>query len=280
MTKWSAEHCPARSQPTPPRPSDARRSGKSAAIGFSRDGLQLITAGPDKTVKLWDLKTRSAKRLFSNELDPDWSVSVLSPDRRRLAISGAAGAVQIWEISTGRDLSRSVGHTGLVRALAFAADDKTLVTGGADDTVRFWDVTARRELGFVMAHKFAVDAVVISPDGNVGASGGGDNTIRTWDLATRQPRAVIRADQSTIKALAFAADGKTLASAASQHAKFWNLASQRSVVSYYNSANRISAIAFAPDGGAMLVVAHDGLLRILRAPSFAETDRRENGPAR
>jgi len=87
--------------------------------------------------------------------------------------------VRIWNPGTGTTLRFLTGHTGPVRALAYAPDGKTLATGGDDDTVRIWNPATSTTLHTL--HTGPVRAMAYAPDGTVLATAG-DRTVRLWTL--------------------------------------------------------------------------------------------------
>jgi hypothetical protein len=70
-----------------------------------------------------------------------------SPDGRTLAASCSDQAVRLWEVASGRQRRRFVGHAGSVFSVAFAPDGKRLATGASDTTALVWDVTGLGEEG-------------------------------------------------------------------------------------------------------------------------------------
>jgi WD40 repeat protein len=64
-----------------------------------------------------------------------------SPDGRTLAAGTVGGAVELWDVASGRRRSVLGGHSGGIWALEFAPDGRTLFSGGNDGTVRVWDMS-------------------------------------------------------------------------------------------------------------------------------------------
>src|SRR5262245_13755880 len=62
----------------------------------------------------------------------------ISPDGKRLASAGSLGAIVLWEVPSGKQLSVLTGHDGPIRALAISPDGKLLASAGSDQTIRFW----------------------------------------------------------------------------------------------------------------------------------------------
>jgi hypothetical protein len=68
-----------------------------------------------------------------------------SRDGRTLAAGTDMGSVLLWEVLTGLEQRRFVGHHGWVGGVAFAPDGRVLASGGHDTSLLLWDVTGRRE---------------------------------------------------------------------------------------------------------------------------------------
>lgn len=50
-------------------------------------------------------------------------------------------SIRLWEVNTGKERGRLIGHTGAVRSLVFARDGVRLYSGSEDSTALVWDVT-------------------------------------------------------------------------------------------------------------------------------------------
>ncbi len=104
-------------------------SGLINDISVSADGKLMASVSWDSTLRVWNLK--------NGELTQTWraprgifSAVSFSPDGKTLLTSSARsqeGAVQLWDIVTGREI-RSFGLKTISHDVAFSPDGKTLVS--------------------------------------------------------------------------------------------------------------------------------------------------------
>lgn len=88
-------------------------------------------------VLLWDLK---AHKLAHKWKIGNFPTSVcFSPDKR-MAVAGYLGdtGIYVWDIATGQQLSRFVGHKTEVSTIAVSPDNRYVVSGSKDKTIRIW----------------------------------------------------------------------------------------------------------------------------------------------
>ncbi len=67
----------------------------------------------------------------------------LAPANTRdvVATGGTDGIVRLWDVrSSGHCLAECVGHSGDVKKVVWAPDDKQLVSVGADGAILLWNV--------------------------------------------------------------------------------------------------------------------------------------------
>jgi RNA polymerase sigma factor (sigma-70 family) len=237
-------------------------AGGARAAAFAGRGT-LLTAGYDRTVRLWDLgKHESRLTLGAGQVTS--TALAVSPDRQLVAWGGTDGKVRLCDAVTGKERRRFEGHEGHVWSVAFAPDGLVLATGGADHTVRLWDVGTGKELRKLEGHRNWVLALAFAPSGRLLASGSLDRTARLWDAASGKELRKLEGHTHEISIVTFSPDGRTLATASRDNTvRLWEASTGR--VRWQYGPNKIgrAAVAFSPDGR-LLITAHSDAERGIR----------------
>ena len=116
----------------------------------TEDKSELITAGFDKTVRVWDIKTGKEKRKILGEIGVSVLGSIyaiaLSKNDKYLAVAGFsiknAGMIKIYDYKSGKIVKiLNTDTEDMIYALAFSQDGKFLISEEGSGMSRIWDVT-------------------------------------------------------------------------------------------------------------------------------------------
>jgi WD40 repeat protein/DNA-binding SARP family transcriptional activator len=241
------------------------------AVDPSRDGQQVMTAGRDGAVRIWDLD--SGRAVSSVKAHKGWvNGASFSPDGRQVASAGDDGVVAVWDVETKQ--KRVVADLGLEDAtgVAFSPDGGRLILPRLDGTVHVLPVTGDGPVTVLRGHKGLVWGADFSPDGTEAVSAGSDGSARIWDISTgastvlRHPDAVMGAD--------FSPDGRLVATAgADGMVRVWNASGSGRPVLIRVDAQPVNSVHFSEDGRRLVTAGDDGIVRVWDArggPALAE----------
>ena len=163
------------------------------AVQFSPSGEHLLTAGTDKTLKVYscDGTTSGARfrRTFSGHAN--WvRTAAWSPDGATLLSGSDDSTVRTWDAATGACTGTLYDHADAVLACAFSPDGRTFTAGGREGTIKVWDARAPPTAALLMhfpAHSGGtgggVGALAWHPSGAYLLSTGlGDGALKVYDM--------------------------------------------------------------------------------------------------
>jgi len=229
-------------------------------LAVSPNGKYLASGGKDNDITLWNVKTGS-KRIFTGHED-DIRELAFSSDGK-LASASYDGTVRLWDIATGEELHKLVGHTDKVYTVAFSQDNKWLASGSKDTTVRLWEVDSGKPKYSLIGHKKGVFGISFSADGRYVVSASDDMTLRMWDVQSGVTMRVLQGHTAGVNGVVISA-GKIFSVSDDATVRRWNttLPYQQAI----NFAKTPLATAIAPDGNSVAVGFKDGTLRLYALP--------------
>jgi WD40 repeat protein len=198
------------------------------AATFSPDGNGVVTAGSDRTARVWNSRTGEA--VTPPLIHGDEVVSAtFSPDNSKVVTGSLDHTARVWDARTGALVGMPMPHSNEVLHVQFDGDGRKVLT-----------MTAR------------------------GAEGSG---AFLWDLAEPSSRPRLFPHHQDDVPPRFTRDGAKLLTLTvtnrATSAAVWDAASGRLLTSLTPHSVPISALDLAPDGHSWIVGAADGWVKVL-----------------
>ncbi len=136
----------------------------------------MLAGGISGAVFVWDLSTGKLVDRFPNQISNfrfeniakygekfNYKTSIaFSPDSQVIASSNYDGTIELWNIHTGKLITKLRGHRMIsaenspsllinslspITFLSFTPDGRNLISTGADGNVKVWGIVKKREFG-------------------------------------------------------------------------------------------------------------------------------------
>ncbi|KAH7240501.1 hypothetical protein B0J15DRAFT_516021 [Fusarium solani] len=205
------------------------------SVTFSTDSALLIVVSFAQ-IQVWRVVTGDCVYHLCHPQSNVTSMSLLTPGL--IASGSSMGGIRIWELETGRLVSKLEGHRRPVRALAVSADEKLLASGSDGGTMMIWqrdnwirDIQTGTQLLALEQPMKGNDLyeAVFSLSSELIATGY-LGTIQIWQVATRKCiRTLNTFTQGYISLLVFSSDSTVVGADQGGIINVWDISTGRHV---------------------------------------------------
>ncbi|MCL2806061.1 MAG: WD40 repeat domain-containing protein, partial [Treponema sp.] len=238
-----------------------------SSVSFIPDSKQIISTSNNELIQLWDTEKvniiwtsnfaeNSRRRFNSIELSPDGKTFITGSDARM-----GNASIQLWDVSTGKEIRTLVDHSNSIRTAIFSPDGKFVIFGtwnfGDYYTLKLFDISTSHEIWNITGSRIGVGirSAVFSPDGKtIALIFINNNSIMFRDTATGNEILTISGDSSTPFSIAYSPDGQTIASGSGNTneensiIKLWGTETGREIQLFNGHVFWVRSLAFSPDG--------------------------------
>ena len=239
--------------------------GPINAYAFSPDGKRILTAGQDKTVRLWEVETGHCLRLLKGHVGPVMKV-VWSADQKR-ALSGSGVGTEetelvLWDVAGG-SLVRSF-KTEQTNTIGFAwsNNERLALTGSDSSTLKLWDITTGKCI-LTLSHPGGVYSAAWNPKETFIISGDSKGAVRLWDHQTGRCFRILEGHTTYINSVICSADQRRILTGASDNTlRLWNAETGRCVRVLEGHTGRVETVAWGIDQRFAISGAYDNRVRL------------------
>ncbi len=251
-------------------------TSKVRSLLYTHDGRSLVSAGYDKTVRVWSSSTGELQRTLRGEIGSGPAgriyTTALSSDDQLLAVAGWLGRrdapnrsssedafkVRVLDFYTGATIRLLAGHSDVVMSAAFSHLGRRLLTGSGDQTAIIWDASGGHRETSLSGHSGGITSVAWSPDDRLVVTGSIDRTARVWS-ADGQYRFAISGHGDTVTAVAFTPSGRSVLTASADGSIRIHDANTGALLKVLAEVGApIGSLALTPDGLHVLVTTSGG----------------------
>jgi WD40 repeat protein len=188
---------------------------------FSADGIDLVTASADDTIRFWNTISGEEVAKFSL-YGHSINTIAFSPNSTQVLWAYREGGVWLCEISWRRNRNYGIrgilplnkkpkkleGVTSPITTLAFSVDGEQQAFGSEDGIVRLRS-TASKKFTLLEVHGPRISAVAFLPDGKQLAVASSDKALTLWDIMSglQLQKITLLAPLSSLK---FSSDGQSM----------------------------------------------------------------------
>ena len=227
----------------------------------TNNGKYLLTAGSDKTLKIWNLNLREVEQEIYGNLTEQGNEGAiyaiaLSPNNQYLAVGGHMGtdskykgAIRLYDFPSRKLVAVLKSHTGIVYDLHFSEDNRYLVSASGDSNLKLWDVASRKLKKTFYEHTDAVSGAFMH--GNFIYSSSLDGTVKKWKPESGAALKSYNVGEAVYK-MDMSADGMYFALSGTVYNG--SLVLDKQLEKYGWSEHGATQVAFTPNGRTLATV--------------------------
>lgn len=161
----------------------AAHRGSVWCLKVDPTGRVLASGSDDRTVKFWDVASRTCLGTFAGHRGSINSIAIHA-NNRYLISGGEDGKTRLWDLEKSQCLQTYKQHGNWVSAVAFAPNAPVFASGAHDGTIRLWNISTGK-YDELHGHKNSV-VIRFSSNGCYLASGSPDQTAKLWDITQKE----------------------------------------------------------------------------------------------
>ena len=236
-------------------------------------GLCVRGSSAQDMVPGWPCRTLQLPARADLDKPPVITAIGLQPGSHLLATAGDDHVIYIWDVATGQEVRRLVGHTDLVHTVSFSPDGKILASAGHDRQVIFWDAATGRQRFVLSGSRGAVTKLAWSHDGARLAAAGFESQLRIYDDGGHHLLKELDGPGMDLRALAFSQDVQWIAvGGRSGVVRVFSADDFHPSLEYRAHRQRVRALLFSPDSKQIVSVGEDQKIHVRALDSSQGTD--------
>ena len=232
-------------------------------LAVSSDGKQLLTAGWDKSTRLWDVA--SGRQLGRWYVHDDWvhGIAFMPNGRQGVSCGKNDKIVRLFDLKNGHRLGSYTGPKLELHYVSVSGDGHLVAACGPEPLIFIWDSETGKVLQQLPEPVENVNAVALSTHGDLALSGGAAGVVRLWDVKTGTELRRFKGHPGGTMGVAFSQDDKYAVSCGTDKVvRLWEVETGNQVQQFTGHESAVNSVAFSPDGLRLLSGGLDGSVRL------------------
>lgn len=235
--------------------------GIVSPVAFSSDD-NYVVASNFENICWWDTDKKEIKHLIDEPLYV--SALTFSPEDSLIASGCLLGDIRLWDVATGEQRQKMIGHTAQVIDLAFSSDLRTVASTSVDGSVRIWEVFSGKELHVFDGHFGNFTCIGVSPDSKTIATPTEDRTVCIWDIESgKVTKTFNKEGYFGVAEVVFNPSKNMIATASyGNFISLWDRDTDEHLTILRGHKDHVFSADFSPDGKTLVTGSKDTTVRI------------------
>ncbi|MCL2722656.1 MAG: WD40 repeat domain-containing protein [Treponema sp.] len=183
-----------------------------------------------------------------------------SSDGNRIATTFKNGKIAIWDVATGREITRMIGHNEPVTNIIFSPNGRLLAScAGRDSNIKIWDANSGELIRNIPQD--GATNISFSPDSSrLGSSNTNQatrNEVKIWNVSNGNVLLTLVGHTEGIQSFTYSPDGRQILTSSSDGTiKIWN-AGNGQIIRTIDSGLRFQSAVYSPNGRHIAAHIHD-----------------------
>ena len=236
------------------------------SVEFSPDGKKLVSCSDDKTVRLWNLESKSSLKLADL---PDWGTkAAFTPDGRRIVCGSKDGILRVYDVRTSEEIREfQIKHPGYLNSFDITSSGDQVICGSADPVVHIWDCGDSMDTGISIHLDGAVYEFSCYGEPARMAAATNKGILGIWDMRDKSPvslKSLGAGDVGRVETLVTSPDGDLIALASKFRVRLFSGEDGEELDMDNQGGHRawVRSIRFSHDGTMLASVGEDGRIII------------------
>lgn len=225
-------------------------------IEFTPDSKHILSAGKDKSIKLWEVATGNEIRTFSGHLSYILCLKI-TKDGKYFFSAGTDAKIIMWELATGKIIKIFEGHQNRINSLCLNNDETLLISTGCDWQGFVWDI---KKAEVIRKFKVKPDKgtregtkVLLSKDEKSLILGNDNSTVSVINFQTGEPDFELKSRDNFCGGcpvhIDLSKNGKYLLTGSNKGPlRIWDLKSKSVKYEFAKEQKYYYSVQFTPDG--------------------------------